>query len=137
MSLEEKRLKFLGTPHNVTVVQGDETVLDCAATGVPTPSVTWKKLTGNPRVFDTSPGISNLEFVNVSENDGGEFKCQASSGGITISKIVWLIVRGMKTNESLKICVCVLIQYTNAAHFFFLFSSTHNEILLRKDFKFK
>lgn len=125
MSLEEKRLKFLGTPHNVTVVQGDETVLDCAATGVSTPVVTWKKLTGTPRVFDDSPGISNLEFVNVTENDGGEFKCQASSGGITISKTVWLIVRGMKTNESLRF-VCVLIQYTNVAHFF---SSFHQPIM--------
>lgn len=121
VNLKEKRLKFLGTPHNVTVVQGDETVLDCAATGFPTPVVTWKKLTGNPRVFDESFGISNLEFANVTESDGGEFECQASSGGITISKTVWLIVRGMKTNESLKICVCVLIQYTDAAHFFSLF----------------
>ena len=105
-NLEQKRLKFLGTPHNVTVVQGDATVLDCAATGSPTPVVTWKKLTGNPRVFDVSFGISNLEFVNVTESDGGEFKCQASSDGITISKTVWLIVRGMKTNVSLTICVC-------------------------------
>ncbi|XP_029197863.2 immunoglobulin superfamily DCC subclass member 4-like isoform X2 [Acropora millepora] len=93
VNVEEKRLKFLGTPHNVTVVQGDKTVLDCAATGFPTPVVTWKKLTGNPRVFDKSFWISNLEFVNVTESDGGEFKCQASSGRITISKTVWLIVR--------------------------------------------
>lgn len=100
--------------------------MDCAATGFPTPVVTWKKLTGNPRVFDESFGISNLEFVNVTESDGGEFKCQASSGGITISKTVWLIVRGMKTNESPEICVCVLIQYTNAAHFF---SSFHQPVM--------
>ncbi|KAK2573216.1 Neogenin [Acropora cervicornis] len=101
VNLEEKRLKFLGTPHNVTVVQGDEAVLDCAATGFPAPVVTWKKLTGNPRVFDDSFGISNLEFVNVTENDGGEFTCQASSGGITISKTVWLIVRD---GDALLIC---------------------------------
>lgn len=100
-------MKFLGTPHNVTVVQGDATVLDCAATGFPTPVVTWKKLSGDPRVFDDLFGVNNLEFVNVTESDGGQFKCQASSGGITISKTVWLIVRGMKISVSKDLCVRV------------------------------
>ena len=82
-------------PRNVTVLKGGATVLECAATGYPIPVITWKKLNGDPQLFNSSYGANNLNFTNILENDGGKYECQASSNGQTISRIVWLVVKGM------------------------------------------
>lgn len=70
-------------------------MLECAATGYPVPVVWWKKLNGNVRVYSVSHGLSNLNFTNVHESDGGKYECQATSDGKTISRSVWLFVRGI------------------------------------------
>ena len=69
--------------------------LECAATGYPAPLIQWKKLNGNVKAHSRSHGVSNLNFTNVVESDGGEYECQASSDGETISRSVWLFVRGI------------------------------------------
>lgn len=58
----------------------------------------WKKLGGNLRVHSASVvthGISNLNFANIDESDGGEYECQAISDGKIISRSVWLFDRGI------------------------------------------
>ena len=92
--MDKMSLKFIGVPSNTTVLKGATTVLECAATGYPIPTVRWKKLNGELSVPMSSYGINNLNFTNINETDGGEYECQASSNGQTISRTVWLFVRG-------------------------------------------
>lgn len=47
------------------------------------------------KVHSLPDGVSNLNFTNAVESDGGEYVCQASSNGKTISRSVWLFVRGI------------------------------------------
>lgn len=89
------RLKFLGELHNITVTKGGSITLDCAATGYPLPVIEWKKVNGNVKGHKSSRGVSNLNFTNVDESDGGEYMCQASSDGKTVSRSVWLFVGGI------------------------------------------
>ena len=91
--------EFLGIPRDVTVLKGGATVLECAATGYPIPFITWKKLNGDPQLFNSSYGTNNLNFTNIIENDGGGYECQASSNGQTISRIVWLLVKGVSHQD--------------------------------------
>lgn len=61
----------------------------------------WKKLEGHVRTYSVSNvtrGINNLNFTNVDENNGGQYECQAYADGKTISRTVWLIVRGKWVN---------------------------------------
>lgn len=95
--MDKTRLKFLSVSRNTTVLKGGTTVLECAATGYPTPTITWRKLDGYSQVLSipkSAYGVSNLNFTNVSESDGGEYECQASSNGRNIFRSVWLNVRG-------------------------------------------
>ena len=93
-AMDKMRLEFVGTPRNTSVFKGGTTVLECAAVGYPTPTIRWKKLGQNPRIFSISNGISNLKLNNIKDSDGGEYECQASSNGQTISRTVWLFVKG-------------------------------------------
>lgn len=99
--MDKMRLGFLGTSRNTTVLQGATTVLECAAIGYPIPAIRWKKLDGDSRVSvpTTTDGISNLNFTNISESDGGKYECQASSNGQTISRTMWLFVKGTCTGS--------------------------------------
>lgn len=92
--MDKMRLEFVGTPRNTTVFKGRTTVLECAAAGFPTPTIRWKKLGRNPRILSISNRISNLKLNNIIETDGGEYECEASSNGQTISRTVWLFVKG-------------------------------------------
>ena len=49
-------------------------------------------------VSNVTRGINNLNFTNVDENNGGQYECQAYADGKTISRTVWLIVRGKWLN---------------------------------------
>lgn len=97
-ALDKTRLQFLTIPYNTTVLKGGTTVLECAAVGYPLPTITWKKLDENLRIFSASNsafGINNLKLININESDGGEYECQASTNGQTIYRSVWLFVRGI------------------------------------------
>ena len=90
-------LKFIGVPRNTTVLKGRNTVLECAATGYPVPTIRWTKLGENNGKFNApraTYGIGNLNFSNVDESDEGQYECQATSNGQTISRTAWLLVKG-------------------------------------------
>lgn len=89
-------LKFIGVPRNTTVLKGRNAVLECAVTGYPVPTIRWTKLGENNGKFNApraTYGIGNLNFSNVDESDEGQYECQATSNGRTISRTAWLLVR--------------------------------------------
>ena len=90
-------LKFIGVPRSTTVLKGRNAVLECAATGYPLPTIRWTKLGGNNGKFNAPRatfGIGNLNFSNVDESDEGQYECQATTNGGTISTTARLLVRG-------------------------------------------
>ena len=90
-------LKFIGVPRSTTVLKGRNAVLECAATGYPLPTIRWTKLGGNNGKFNAPRatfGIGNLNFSNVDESDEGQYECQATTYGGTISTTARLLVRG-------------------------------------------
>ena len=90
-------LQFIGVPRRTTVLKGRSAVLECAATGYPVPTIRWTKLGENSGEFHAPTptyGIGNLNFSNIDESDEGQYECQATSNGRTISSAAWLLVRG-------------------------------------------
>ena len=81
---------------NTSVLKGRSVVMDCAASGYPVPTVSWRKMEGKPiAIYPGGYGVANLNITNISESDGGEYVCQASSQGQTISQSAWLFVKGI------------------------------------------
>ncbi|XP_022793088.1 hemicentin-1-like isoform X3 [Stylophora pistillata] len=59
--------------HNKTVTEGHNVTLMCNVSGMPPPTVSWLKPNGQ-----LHSGYM-LEFVNISRNEAGEYKCEASN----------------------------------------------------------
>ncbi|XP_063153600.1 neurofascin isoform X5 [Candoia aspera] len=71
----------VGTSSSQMVLRGDDLLLECIASGVPTPDIMWHKKGG-----DLPSGRIKLEnfnkalhIANVSEEDSGEYFCLASN----------------------------------------------------------
>ena len=66
----------------VTVNAGNEAILDCMVSGVPTPTVTWSHngdtISSSDRLSIDSEGV--LRIMNTQLNDMGVYKCNASNG---------------------------------------------------------
>ena len=101
---------------NKTVNSFQSVTFTCNATSAPQPSIQWYKddivlndtdknrfkvmntLTGSCVVTDpyfTCSVVSVLVIVNVSTNDGGEYKCYAGSVAGNATKAAYLTVNGM------------------------------------------
>lgn len=84
----------------VTVSEGTNAVLDCMASGTPTPSVSWffnsvpLPNAGNPRV-QLAPGNNSLLISFVQASDEGGYLCRASNSAGTESATIQLVVHGM------------------------------------------
>ena len=66
----------------ITVLATREVVLDCMATGVPTPTVTWSH---NGVSIDTDNRLSidtngALRIMNAQMDDRGDYTCHANNG---------------------------------------------------------
>ena len=72
---------------NITVIEGENRSLSCDVTGIPVPSVTWSKVSDGSRTEGNT-----RELVNVSRNDAGEYKCDASNFCGNDTKRTFLIV---------------------------------------------
>ncbi|XP_022800875.1 hemicentin-2-like isoform X2 [Stylophora pistillata] len=58
---------------NKTVTEGDNVTLMCNVSGLPSPTVSWL------RPNDQRRSEYMLELVNISRNEAGEYKCEASN----------------------------------------------------------
>nr|XP_028590125.1 neurofascin isoform X24 [Podarcis muralis] len=71
----------IGTSSNQMVLRGEDLLLECIASGVPTPDIVWHKKGGDLPAGRTKLENFNkaLHIANVSEEDSGEYFCLASN----------------------------------------------------------
>lgn len=75
-----RSLVFLQRPQRVTSLQGKDAVLECSASGFPTPSFHWMR--GEEMIHSRSKkyallGGSNLLISSVTDDDSGSYSCVA------------------------------------------------------------
>ncbi|KAH9490877.1 hypothetical protein Btru_034171 [Bulinus truncatus] len=73
--------KFMETPKDISVIDGDDVLLPCQASGRPTPDITW--------LYNSEPLISNirmrklangsLSITNIRVSDAGQYECKAEN----------------------------------------------------------
>ncbi|XP_062552768.1 lachesin-like [Armigeres subalbatus] len=74
------------TSQDMTVAEGSNLTLSCVATGVPEPTIVWKRIgsEGTLSIVDHSGTISNdgsvLNIFNIQRHNAGEYHCVASNG---------------------------------------------------------
>ena len=59
---------------NKTVIETDNLNLTCMATGVPSPFVSWVKVSSGQRTNG-----SLLQLTNINRSQAGEYRCEASN----------------------------------------------------------
>ncbi|CAG08667.1 unnamed protein product, partial [Tetraodon nigroviridis] len=79
---EERKPSFLipsGPSSSKTVLRGHVLEMECIAEGLPTPEISWSKVSGDLPAKRTSfqHYQKTLRIVNVSESDAGEYRCLA------------------------------------------------------------
>lgn len=79
-SVEPQPPRFPYRPEdNYTIAAGSNVTLECAGTGYPTPTVSWRRLNGPlPVQAEHIPG--GLRIVNVAATDKGTYICELSNG---------------------------------------------------------
>ncbi|KAG7477137.1 hypothetical protein MATL_G00090940 [Megalops atlanticus] len=81
-------LVFLQRPMAVTVLEGKDAILECSASGFPTPTFSWMR--GNEVIQTRSKkytllGGSNLMITSVTDDDSGSYTCVAHNKHENIS----------------------------------------------------
>ena len=66
-------------PSSVIVEEGENVTLVCKATGVPMPTVTWRKALGTVPKEKTTVIDGNMNIVSVTKADGGTYACSAKN----------------------------------------------------------
>ncbi|XP_016105856.1 netrin receptor DCC-like [Sinocyclocheilus grahami] len=92
-----RALKFLQRPQKVTALQGRDAVLECSASGYPTPSFYWMR--GEEMIQSRSKkysllSASNLLISSVTDDDSGTYSCVAHNKQQNISASCQLSVLG-------------------------------------------
>lgn len=78
---EAARIIYPPAPRSIMVTKGQRLVLECVASGIPTPQVTWEKDGRDLRFHNnTRYLLSNLLIDAVAEGDSGTYVCQADNG---------------------------------------------------------
>ncbi|XP_061728544.1 leucine-rich repeats and immunoglobulin-like domains protein 3 [Cydia pomonella] len=91
--------RFTKAPHNITVKTGETVSLNCAATGEPTPEISWQKDGGNDfpaareRRMNVMPTDHVFFIVNAKTTDMGIYSCAAKNVAGTIISNAMLTVQ--------------------------------------------
>ncbi|XP_044105453.1 vascular endothelial growth factor receptor 1 isoform X1 [Neovison vison] len=97
-----------------TVAISSSTTLDCHATGVPEPQITWfknnHKIQQEPGII-LGPGSSTLFIERVTEEDEGVYHCKATNQKGSVESSAYLTVQGTSDKSNLELitltCTCV------------------------------
>lgn len=78
---EAARIIYPPAPRSIMVTKGQRLVLECVASGIPTPQVTWAKDGQDLRLHNNTRFLlSNLLIDAVGEGDSGTYACGADNG---------------------------------------------------------
>ncbi|XP_023225153.1 Down syndrome cell adhesion molecule-like protein Dscam2 [Centruroides sculpturatus] len=88
--------KWVQEPSDKDIVVGTSLVIECEATGLPPPNVSWRKLDGALSLESESQiGKNLLNIENIRDIDEGQYICEAKNGiGDPLNKIISITVRG-------------------------------------------
>ncbi|KAM9713223.1 brother of CDO isoform 1-T2 [Menidia menidia] len=80
-TLEAARIIYPPATRSIMVTKGQRLVLECVASGIPTPQVTWAKDGQDLRSHNNTRFLlSNLLIDAVGEGDSGSYICRADNG---------------------------------------------------------
>ncbi|KAM4634159.1 netrin receptor DCC [Polymixia lowei] len=113
-----RTLQFLQRPIRVTARLGTDTVLECSASGYPTPSFLWKRgdevIQSRSKKYSLLAG-SNLLISSVTDDDSGTYTCMATN-------------RNHNITASCELSVLVPPQFLNYPTNTFAYESTDIEL---------
>lgn len=78
---EAARIIYPPDSRSIMVTKGQRLVLECVASGIPTPQVTWAKDGQDLRHHNNTRFLlSNLLIDTTTESDSGTYVCHANNG---------------------------------------------------------
>lgn len=81
---EAARIIYPPASRSIMATKGQRLVLECVASGIPTPQVTWAKDGRDLHYLNNTRFLlSNLLIDTVGEDDSGTYACQADNGIIS------------------------------------------------------
>uniref|UniRef100_A0A3Q0S7A9 DCC netrin 1 receptor n=1 Tax=Amphilophus citrinellus TaxID=61819 RepID=A0A3Q0S7A9_AMPCI len=90
-----RNLQFLQRPTRVTALLGSDAVLECSASGYPTPSIQWRRgeelIQSWNKKYSLLAG-SNLIIRSITDDDSGSYSCTASNKNHNITAYAELSV---------------------------------------------
>ena len=104
---------FTTTPQNITAKENARITFHCRATGVPTPSISWGKMTGQfPSDRSDEPSPGSLRIVDVKPSDQGLYVCAAANSEGTVAAQVYLRIEGGSKIMCYTFMVITLISFS-------------------------
>lgn len=90
--------KIIRAPKDQLLNESDPLILFCNATGNPTPNITWEKIGGSGRSFESS----QMLYINqTSKMDEGTYRCTADNGiGSSVNATALVRINGKMTVNS-------------------------------------
>ncbi|XP_078208497.1 brother of CDO isoform X7 [Callithrix jacchus] len=77
---EAARIIYPPEAQTIIVTKGQSLILECVASGIPPPRVTWAKDGSSVTGYKTRFLLSNLLIDDTSEEDSGTYRCMADNG---------------------------------------------------------
>eukprot|EP00066_Takifugu_rubripes_P016907 XP_011606173.1 PREDICTED: brother of CDO [Takifugu rubripes] len=101
---EAARIIYPPASRSIMATKGQRLVLECVASGIPTPQVTWAKDGRDLRYLNNTHFLlSNLLIDAVGEDDSGTYACQADNG--IISSTSAMVLYNVQVSEPPQVTV--------------------------------